>query len=96
VWQVITAPHNEAGRFQPVAQAGWQLKSETTFHSVASCSSFLTEAYSAASRSDFLHLYDAMRRAAASLSFRNLGHQELAQLGVSFRCCKQNSGTTYR
>ncbi|GIK40392.1 MAG: hypothetical protein BroJett011_42250 [Chloroflexota bacterium] len=34
--------------------------------------------------SDFLHLYDAMSRAAASRSFRNLGHQELAQLGVSF------------
>lgn len=33
---------------------------------------------------DFLHLYDAMSRAASRRSFRNLGHQELAQVGISF------------
>lgn len=32
----------------------------------------------------FLHLYDAMSRAASGRSFRNLGHQELAQVGISF------------
>lgn len=33
---------------------------------------------------DFLKIYDAMSRAATGRTFRNLGHQELAQLGISF------------
>jgi hypothetical protein len=33
---------------------------------------------------EFLAIYDAMSRAANRRSFRNLGHDELAQIGVSF------------
>ncbi len=33
---------------------------------------------------EFRAIYDAMSRAAAGRKFRNLGHEELAQIGVSF------------
>ena len=33
---------------------------------------------------EFRAIYDAMSRAAAGRKFRNLGHGELAQLGISF------------
>lgn len=33
---------------------------------------------------DFVSLYDAMSRAAAMRSFRDLGYRELAEAGVSF------------
>lgn len=32
----------------------------------------------------FLHLYDAMSRAATLRAFHNMGHKELAQVGISF------------
>ena len=33
---------------------------------------------------EFRAIYDAMSRAAAGRKFRNLGHDELAQIGISF------------
>ena len=36
------------------------------------------------SDAEFLAIYDAMTRAASGHKFRNLGHVELTQIGVSF------------
>ena len=36
------------------------------------------------SDAEFRAIYDAMSRAAAGRKFRNLGHDELAQIGISF------------
>lgn len=33
---------------------------------------------------DFLAIYDAMSRAASRRDFRNLGHRELNEIGISF------------
>jgi hypothetical protein len=33
---------------------------------------------------DFLVIYDAMSRAASRRDFRNLGHRELSEIGISF------------
>ncbi len=36
------------------------------------------------SNAEFNTIYDAMNRAAAGRKFRDLGHQELGQIGISF------------
>ena len=40
---------------------------------------------------DFAGIYDAMSRTACKRSFHNLGHEELAQAGVSFSLLNTNN-----
>ena len=40
--------------------------------------------------STFGDIYDAMSRAACTRSFRNLGHQELSTVGISFSLLSTN------
>ncbi len=40
---------------------------------------------------DFAMIYDAMSRTACTRSFRNLGHEELAQAGISLSLLNTNN-----